>query len=68
VAGSHSADYPEASAAVVFGLWFLTCLVLTVRAIRRDGILHHQLFEVTRLGSFESSFGPAFLSGVAAAQ
>jgi uncharacterized membrane protein len=32
---------PEASAAVVFGLWFLTCLVLAVRAIRRDDIVHH---------------------------
>jgi hypothetical protein len=70
---------PEASAAVVFGLWFLTCLVLAVRAIRRDDIVHHRrwmirafaigigttriwlgLFEVTGLGSFESSFGPAF--------
>jgi uncharacterized membrane protein YozB (DUF420 family) len=67
---------PEASAAVVFGLWFLTCLVLAVRAIRRDDIVHHRrwmirafaigigigttriwlgLFEVTGLGSFESS-------------
>jgi uncharacterized membrane protein len=72
---------PEASAAVVFGLWFLTCLVLAVRAIRRDDIVHHRrwmirafaigigigttriwllIFEVTGLGSFESSFGPAF--------
>jgi uncharacterized membrane protein len=72
---------PEASAAVVFGLWFLTCLVLAVRAIRRDDIVHHRrwmirafaigigigttrvwlgLFEVTGIGSFESSFGPAF--------
>ena len=33
---------PEASAAVVFGLWFLTCLVLAVRAIRRDDIVHHR--------------------------
>ena len=32
----------EASAAVVFGLWFLTCLVLAVRAIRRDDIVHHR--------------------------
>jgi uncharacterized membrane protein len=72
---------PEASAAVVFGLWFLTCLVLAVRAIRRDDIVHHRrwmirafaigigiattriwlyIFEVTGLGSFESSFGSAF--------
>ena len=72
---------PEASAAVVFGLWFLTCLVLAVRAIRRDDIVHHRrwmirafaigigigttriwlfFFELTGLGSFESSFGPAF--------
>jgi Predicted membrane protein (DUF2306) len=27
---------------VVFGLWFLTCLVLAVRAIRRDDIVHHR--------------------------
>ena len=33
---------PEASAAVVFGGWFLTCLVLAVRAIRRDDIVHHR--------------------------
>ena len=32
----------EASAAVVFGLWFLSCLVLAVRAIRRDDIVHHR--------------------------
>jgi uncharacterized membrane protein YozB (DUF420 family) len=72
---------PEASAAVVFGLWFLTCLVLAVRAIRHDDIVHHRrwmirafaigigisttriwlyFFEVTGLGSFESSFGSAF--------
>jgi uncharacterized membrane protein len=33
---------PEASAAVVFGLWFLTCLVLAVGAICRDDIVHHR--------------------------
>ena len=33
---------PEASAAVVFGLWFLACLVLAVRPIRRDDIVHHR--------------------------
>ena len=33
---------PEAAAAVVFGLWFLTCLVLAVRAIRRDDIVPHR--------------------------
>jgi uncharacterized membrane protein len=33
---------PEASAAVIFGLWFLTCLVLAVRAIRRDDIVHRR--------------------------
>ena len=27
---------------MVFGLWFLTCLVLAVRAIRRDDIVHHR--------------------------
>jgi hypothetical protein len=27
---------------VVFGLWFLACLVLAVRAIRRDDIVHHR--------------------------
>ena len=32
----------EASAAVVFGGWFLTCLVLAVRAVRRDDIVHHR--------------------------
>jgi uncharacterized membrane protein len=33
---------PEASATIVFGLWFLACLVLAVRAIRRDDIVHHR--------------------------
>jgi uncharacterized membrane protein len=33
---------PEASAAVVFGLWFLVCLVLAVRAIRGGDIVHHR--------------------------
>ena len=33
---------PEASAAVVFGLWFLACLVFAVRAIRRDDIVQHR--------------------------
>jgi uncharacterized membrane protein len=33
---------PEASATVVFGLWFLACLVLAVRAIRRGDIVHHR--------------------------
>jgi uncharacterized membrane protein len=32
----------EASAAVVFGLWFLVCLVLAVRAVRRGDIVHHR--------------------------
>ena len=27
---------------MVFGLWFLACLVLAVRAIRRDDIVHHR--------------------------
>jgi hypothetical protein len=26
----------------VFGLWFLSCLVLAVRAIRGDDIVHHR--------------------------
>jgi uncharacterized membrane protein len=38
--------WAEASAAVVFGLWFLTCLVLAVRAIRRDDIVHHRRWMV----------------------
>jgi uncharacterized membrane protein len=33
---------PEATAAVVFGLWFLVCLVLAVRAIRGGDIVHHR--------------------------
>lgn len=32
----------EASAAVVFGLWFLVCLGLAVGAIRRGDIVHHR--------------------------
>jgi uncharacterized membrane protein len=30
------------AAAVVFGLWFIACLILAVRAIRRDDIVHHR--------------------------
>ncbi len=33
---------PEASATVVFGLWFLVCLLLAFRAIRRDDIVQHR--------------------------
>ena len=40
--GFSYGGWAEASAAVVFGLWFLTCLVLAVRAIRRDDIVHHR--------------------------
>jgi uncharacterized membrane protein len=32
----------EASAAVVFGLWFLICLVSALRAIRRDDVVQHR--------------------------
>jgi uncharacterized membrane protein len=30
------------AAAVLFGLWFITCLILAVRAIRRDDVYHHR--------------------------
>ncbi|MBD1593465.1 DUF2306 domain-containing protein [Arthrobacter sp. S1_S22] len=33
---------PEAVATVVFGCWFLTCLVLAFRAIRRDDVRQHR--------------------------
>ena len=33
---------PESLAAVVFGTWFLTCLVLAFAAIRRDDVRHHR--------------------------
>ena len=32
----------EASAALIFGAWFVTCLVLAFRAIRRDDVPHHR--------------------------
>jgi uncharacterized membrane protein len=32
----------ESSATVVFGAWFLTCLALAIRAIRRDDMFHHR--------------------------
>jgi uncharacterized membrane protein len=32
----------EAAASAVFGLWFLACLVLAFRAIRRDDVVHHR--------------------------
>lgn len=33
---------PEAIATVVFGCWFLACLVLAFRAIRRDDVRQHR--------------------------
>ena len=33
---------PEALAALVFGTWFLTCLVLAFRAIRSDNVPQHR--------------------------
>lgn len=35
-------DTPEATATVVFGGWFLACLVLAFRAIRRDDVRQHR--------------------------
>jgi uncharacterized membrane protein len=32
----------QGTAAVVFGLWFIACLILAVRAIRRDDMVHHR--------------------------
>jgi hypothetical protein len=32
----------EVAAVVVFGLWFLACLTLAIRAIRRDDMFHHR--------------------------
>jgi uncharacterized membrane protein len=32
----------QGTAAVVFGLWFIACLILAVRAIRRDDMFHHR--------------------------
>jgi uncharacterized membrane protein len=32
----------EGSAAIVFGLWFLSCLLLAFRAIRRDNVRQHR--------------------------
>ena len=33
---------PEAMATAVFGCWFLACLLLAVRAIRRDEVVNHR--------------------------
>ena len=33
---------PEAMATAVFGSWFLACLLLAVRAIRRDDMINHR--------------------------
>ena len=32
----------ETTAVVVFGLWFLACLTLAIRAIRGDDMVHHR--------------------------
>ncbi len=37
---------PEAAATLVFGCWFLVCLVLAFRAIRRHDVRHHRRWMV----------------------
>lgn len=37
---------PEAAAAVVFGCWFVVCLVLAFRTIRRHDVRHHRRWMV----------------------
>jgi uncharacterized membrane protein len=45
---------PEAVATTVFGCWFLVCLLLAVRAIRRDDVINHRRWMIR-----------AFFTGVA---
>jgi uncharacterized membrane protein len=35
----------ETAAVVVFGLWFLACLILAIRAIRGDDMVHHRRWD-----------------------
>jgi hypothetical protein len=46
------------SAAVVFGLWFLTGLVLAVRAIRRDDIMRHRRWMIRAFALASASAPP----------
>jgi Predicted membrane protein (DUF2306) len=40
----------EASATVLFGVWFLVCLLLAFRAIRADDIVQHRRWMIRAFG------------------
>ena len=45
----------EASAALVFGVWFVACLVLAFRAIRRDDVPQHRRWMIRAFASASGS-------------
>ena len=61
---------PEAMATAVFGCWFLACLLLAVRAIRRDDVINHRRWMIrafatgVAVGSIRIWFGLLFGTGV----
>jgi uncharacterized membrane protein len=61
---------PEALATAVFGCWFLACLLLAVRAIRRDDVINHRRWMIrafatgVAVGSIRIWLGLLFGTGV----
>ena len=61
---------PEAMATAVFGCWFLACLLLAVRAIRRDDVINHRRWMIrafatgVAVGSIRIWLGLLFGTGV----
>jgi uncharacterized membrane protein len=61
---------PEAVAAAVFGCWFLTCLLLAVRAIRHDDVINHRRWMIrafatgVAVGSIRIWLGLLVVTGV----
>lgn len=61
---------PEAMATAVFGSWFLACLLLAVRAIRRDDVINHRRWMIrafatgVAVGSIRIWLGLLFGTGV----
>ena len=60
----------EAVATAVFGCWFLTCLLLAVRAIRRGDVVNHRRWMIrafatgVAVGTIRIWIGLLFLSGL----
>jgi uncharacterized membrane protein len=61
---------PEAMATAIFGCWFLACLLLAVRAIRRDDVISHRRWMIrafatgVAVGSIRIWLGLLLVTGV----